>query len=46
MGLAALRQTLGAVSARIVGGEPIVRGPALPGDLRTLLEALRDASRS
>lgn len=40
MGLAALKVTLGAVSARIVGGEPLARGAALEADLRALLEAL------
>jgi len=39
-GLAALKVTLGAVSARIVGGEPIARGAAFDSDLRALLEAL------
>ncbi len=41
-GLAALRDTLGAVSARIVGGEPIPRGPALEMDAAALLRALID----
>lgn len=39
-GLAALAGTLGAVSARLVGGEPIARGPGLEGELRALLAAL------
>lgn len=39
-GLAALRVTLGAVSARIVGGEPIVRGAAEAKALGLLLDAL------
>jgi len=46
MGLAALRQTLGAVSANVVGGEPIVRGPDLERDVRALLEALVAAARA
>ena len=40
MGLAALRQTLTAVSARMVGGEPIARGPGEQAALAGLLEAL------
>lgn len=40
MGLAALRQTLLAVRAVIVGGEPIARGPNFEADVRALLEAL------
>lgn len=39
-GLAALRETLGAVSADVVGGEPIVRGPGFEGDLKRLVEQL------
>lgn len=41
-GLAALCITLGAVRARIVGGDPIVRGPGFDDELRVLMEALRD----
>ncbi len=39
-GLKALCDTLGAVSATIVGGEPIVRGPAFEVELKALLQAL------
>lgn len=39
-GLEALQQTLRAVSARIVGGEPTVRGPRFDQDLSCLLAAL------
>ncbi len=45
-GLAALRDTLGAVNAIIVGGEPIVRGPAFDGEVRALVAGLVDAMRS
>jgi NAD(P)H-dependent FMN reductase len=41
-GLAALAQTLGAVSATIVGGAPIVKGPDAELEIRTLVEALVD----
>lgn len=44
-GLAALRAPLGAVSARVVGGEPLVRGPRFDADLRALLEALVTEAR-
>jgi chromate reductase len=40
MGLSALRQTLHAVSARIVGGDPIVRGPSFDADVAALLAQL------
>ena len=40
MGLSALAQTLRAVSAVIVGGEPTVRGPSFERDVAALLEAL------
>ncbi|MDI1442671.1 NADPH-dependent FMN reductase [Polyangium sp. 6x1] len=40
LGLQALEVTLGAVSARIVGGEPTVRGPSFDRDLQALLAAL------
>ena len=43
-GLKALLVTLSAVGARIVGGEPIVGGPAARDDLRTLVAALIDAA--
>jgi NAD(P)H-dependent FMN reductase len=46
LGLAALRQTLGAVSATIVGGEPIVRGPGLEASVRALLDALIEAAKT
>lgn len=39
-GLDALRATLGAVDARVVGGEPIVRGPMFESDTVALLRAL------
>lgn len=40
LGLAALRGTLGAVSARIVGGAPIARGPSFEDDVAALVSAL------
>lgn len=39
-GLSALCDALSAVSARIIGGEPIVRGPAFEQDVAALLHAL------
>ncbi|HEX3854901.1 MAG TPA: NADPH-dependent FMN reductase [Polyangiaceae bacterium] len=42
-GLKALCDALGAVSAVIVGGEPIVRGPSFNNELATLLRALSGA---
>src|SRR5262249_23848250 len=45
LGLKALRDTLRAVSATIVGGEPITRGPGLAGDVAALLGALIDEAR-
>jgi NAD(P)H-dependent FMN reductase len=39
-GLGALLDTLGAVQATIIGGEPIVRGPAFETDVARLLQAL------
>lgn len=42
LGLKALCVTLGAVRARIVGGDPIIRGPSFDEELRTLLEALQE----
>ena len=45
-GLAALRDTLGAVSADVVGGEPIARGPALEANVKQLLEQLVARVRS
>jgi chromate reductase, NAD(P)H dehydrogenase (quinone) len=46
LGLQALRGTLGAVSARIVGGEPIAHGPSFERELEALLSALIDAARA
>jgi NAD(P)H-dependent FMN reductase len=45
-GLQALADTLGAVSARIVGGVPIARGPNFERDVETLLAALIAAASS
>lgn len=42
-GLHALSVTLAAVNARIVGGDPIVRGPSLDADLAHLLRAIATA---
>lgn len=42
-GLAALHDALSAVSARIIGGEPIVRGPTFERDVAELLRALVSA---
>jgi chromate reductase, NAD(P)H dehydrogenase (quinone) len=44
-GLSALRDTLLAVRATIVGGEPIVKGPHLESEVRKLLLALTGAAR-
>jgi NAD(P)H-dependent FMN reductase len=44
-GLAALREPLTAVSATIVGGRPIARGPAADDELSALLAALAAAIR-
>jgi NAD(P)H-dependent FMN reductase len=44
-GLAALRDTLSAVSARLVGGEPIARGPSFDADVAALVAALVDEAR-
>jgi len=44
-GLQALRQTLGAVSARIVGGQPIVRNAAFENNVRDLVHALIEEAR-
>jgi NAD(P)H-dependent FMN reductase len=43
-GLGALRDALSAVSVRLVGGEPIVRGPTFERDVAALLQALVSAS--
>jgi NAD(P)H-dependent FMN reductase len=39
-GLRALADTLGAVSARLVGGEPIAKGPTFDAEVQALLQAL------
>lgn len=39
-GLKALSDTLAAVSARVVGGEPIVRGPHFEAEVTRLMQAL------
>jgi chromate reductase len=39
-GLQALREPLTAVSAQIIGGEPIVRGPSFALDVAALLQAI------
>jgi chromate reductase, NAD(P)H dehydrogenase (quinone) len=44
-GLKALVDTLGAVSARVVGGEPIVRGPAFDSEIARLVAAVVDLAR-
>ena len=44
-GLKALRDTLGAVSARIVGGEPIARGPDFEREVGALVADLVRACR-
>jgi NAD(P)H-dependent FMN reductase len=44
-GLKALRDTLAAVSARIVGGEPLVRGPQFEQEVASLVAALVRAGR-
>lgn len=44
-GLAALREPLTAVSATIVGGRPIARGPSFDDELAALLTALAAAIR-
>ena len=43
MGLRALGDTLGAVRARVVGGEPIARGPSFEEDVAALVAALARA---
>jgi chromate reductase, NAD(P)H dehydrogenase (quinone) len=45
-GLGALGDTLGAVSARVVGGEPIVKGPSFEADVERLLATLVEAARA
>lgn len=44
-GLQALKMTLQAVDARIVGGEPIVRGPTFDGEVAKLVRAVVDETR-
>ena len=46
LGLKALRDTLGAVSAQIVGGEPIARGPNFEREITDLLSALIAAAQA
>jgi chromate reductase, NAD(P)H dehydrogenase (quinone) len=45
LGLQALRQTLGAVRATIVGGEPIPRGPDFERRVAELVRELSEAAR-
>jgi chromate reductase len=45
LGLKALGNTLGAVRATIVGGEPITRGPTFDRDVAALLQRLVDEVR-
>jgi len=45
-GLDALRQTLLAVDVRLVGGEPIARGPAFANEAGALLHALVERART
>jgi chromate reductase len=44
-GLSALRQTLDAVSASIVHGEPIARGPAFEDEVAALVQSIVEACR-
>lgn len=46
LGLRALKDTLGAVSAQIVGGEPIARGPTFDAELGALVHALVERVRA
>lgn len=46
LGLQALKQTLGAVSAAIVGGEPIAKGPEFEREIAELVRALVDAVKT
>jgi NAD(P)H-dependent FMN reductase len=46
LGLGALLGTLGALSARVVGGEPIARGPGQDRAVAELVEALVERCRS
>lgn len=45
-GLRALADTLRAVSARIVGGAPIVRGPSFEADVAALVRAIVEEARA
>lgn len=45
LGLKALADTLGAVSAQVIGAEPIARGPHFEREVGALLLALVDAAR-
>ena len=45
-GLQALRDTLSAVRATIVGGEPIAKGPELESQVAALVRALVEAARA
>jgi hypothetical protein len=45
-GLGALRDTLGAVRATVVGGEPIVKGPAFEREVAELVVAVVAAAAS
>ncbi|HMJ15700.1 MAG TPA: NADPH-dependent FMN reductase [Polyangiaceae bacterium] len=40
LGLQALKQTLGAVNAKVVGGEPIPKGPSFDAEVAELVQAL------
>jgi chromate reductase len=44
LGLQALRDTLGAVNARVIGGEPIVRGPSFEREVAELVATLVHAA--
>jgi len=46
MGLQALQQTLSAVRAQIVGGEPIARGESFEREVKALVSALVEAART
>jgi len=46
LGLAALRTTLGAVSARVAFAEPIARGPSFEPEIARMLELLIAAARA
>jgi NAD(P)H-dependent FMN reductase len=44
-GLLALRDTLAAVSAEVVGGEPIARGPTFGAEVTDLVQSVVDRVR-